>query len=180
LNLARPSYVNTHDGIQAELSPFLFSRGVVMSLGRRIAIALVASVGLLLASVVTASAAVGGVRFTVELTGEAEVTPAGVPNQGDLDGSGTATVTINPGFGEVCWSIEVADVEPITAAHIHKAPSTTNGPVVVPFDPWDSGCTTVDRDLALDIVLHPSSYYVNVHNAEFPAPAGALRGQLDR
>ena len=144
-------------------------------MGRRIAIALVASIGLLLASVVSASAAVGGVPFTVELTGEAEVTP------GDPDGSGTATVTINPGLGEVCWSIEVAGVEPITAAHIHKAPSTTNGPVVVPFDPaWDSGCRTVERDLALDIVLHPSSYYVNVHNSEFPPPAGALRGQLDR
>jgi hypothetical protein len=72
-----------------------------MSLVRRIAIALVASVGLLLASVVTASAATGGVPFTVELTGEAEVTPTGEPNQGDLDGSGTAHLTVNPGTGEV-------------------------------------------------------------------------------
>ena len=145
-----------------------------MSLVRRIAIALVASVGLLLASVVTASAATGGVPFTVELTGEAEV------GQGDLDGSGTAHLTVNPGTGEVCWTIEVTGVEPITAAHIHKAPSTVNGPVVVPFNPWDSGCAMVSRELALDIVLHPSSYYVNVHNADFPAPLGALRGQLSR
>jgi Rieske Fe-S protein len=151
-----------------------------MSLRRRIAIALVASVGLLLASVVTASAATGGVPFTVELTGEAEVTLMGEPNQGDLDGSGTAHLTVNPGTGEVCWTIEVTGVELITEAHIHKAPSAMNGPVVVPFDPWDSGCTTVDRDLALDIVLHPSSYYVNVHNDEFPRPRGALRGQLSR
>ena len=145
-----------------------------MSLVRRIAIALVASVGLLLACVVTASAETGGVPFTVELTGEAEVI------QGDPDGSGTAHLTVNPGTGEVCWTIEVTGVEPITEAHIHKAPSNTNGPVVVPFDPWDSGCTTVSRELALDIVLHPSSYYVNVHNEEFPRPLGALRGQLSR
>ena len=151
-----------------------------MSLGRRIAFALVTSIGLLLASVMSASAASGGVPFTVELTGEAEVNSAGEQDQGDLDGSGTATVTINPGLGEVCWSIEVADVELITVAHIHKAPSTMNGPVVVPFDPWDSGCRTVERDLALDIVLHPSSYYVNVHNGDFPPPEGALRGQLNR
>ena len=152
-----------------------------MSLGRRIAIALVASAGLLLASVGSASAAVGGVPFTVELTGAAEVSPTtGELNAGDLDGSGTAHVTVNPGIGEVCWTIEVTGVEPITAAHIHKAPSATNGRVVVPFDPWDSGCTTVDRALALDIVLYPSSYYVNVHNAEFSPPAGALRGQLER
>jgi hypothetical protein len=178
LNLARPPHVNTHDGIY--LNCLIYFSGVVMSLRRRIAIALVASVGLLLASVVTASAATGGVPFTVELTGEAEVTPTGEPNQGDLDGSGTAHLTVNPGTGDVCWTIEVTGVEPILAAHIHKAPSTTNGPVVVPFDPWDSGCTPVDRDLALDIVRHPSSYYVNVHNREFPPPAGALRGQLSR
>jgi hypothetical protein len=40
--------------------------------------------------------------------------------------------------------------------------------------------TDVSRELALDIVLHPSSYYVNVHNEEFPRPRGALRGQLNR
>jgi hypothetical protein len=62
-----------------------------------------------------------------EMTGE--------PNQGDLDGSGTAHLTVNPGTSEVCWTIEVTRVEPITEAHIHKAPSTTNGPVVVPFAP---------------------------------------------
>jgi hypothetical protein len=149
-----------------------------MSLGRRIAIALVASVGLLLVSAVPASGDQGGVPFTVELTGEAEVTREGIPNQGDLDGSGTATLTVNPGLGEVCWSIDVTGVEPISAAHIHKAPSTTTGPVVVPLNPYEGGCTEVSRELALDIVLHPSSYYVNVHNA--PYPAGALRGQLDR
>jgi Rieske Fe-S protein len=152
-----------------------------MSLRRRIAIALIASIGLLLASVVPASGDEGGVPFTVELTGEAEVTSAGVPNQGDLDGGGTATVTVNPGQREVCWSIEVADVAPIMMAHIHSAAATTTGPIVVPLNPYEGGCTEVtevSRALALDIVRNPSSYYVNVHNMDFPA--GALRGQLNR
>jgi hypothetical protein len=142
-----------------------------MSLVRRIAIALVASVGLLLACVVPASAEAAGRPFTVDLTGAAER-----PTQGDPDGSGTASLTINPGTGEVCWTIEVAGVDPLPhAAHIHKAPSTEPGPIVVHLD-QDTGCTDIDRALALAIITDPSSYYVNVHNTEFPA--GALRGQL--
>lgn len=123
-------------------------------------------------------AAAGGRPFTTELTGEAEVTATGVPNQGDLDGSGTAELTINPGLGQVCWTITVSDVEPITGAHIHVAPATSAGPVVVPLNPYESGCVDVDRELARAIIQDPSAYYVNVHNASYPA--GALRGQLDR
>jgi hypothetical protein len=111
-----------------------------------------------------------GRPFRVDLTGAAEVNAGGVPNQGDPDGSGTATLRINPGTGEVCWTIEVAGVEPIAAAHIHEAPSTAPGPIVVHLDP-DTGCTDIDRDLALAIITDPGSYYVNVHNATYPAGA---------
>ena len=114
----------------------------------------------------------------MELTGEAEVTAGGVPNQGDLDGTGTATVRVNPGLGQVCWTIEVADVDPIRAAHIHVGTADTTGAIVVHFSPYRGGCADVDRELALDILRDPSGYYVNVHNATYPA--GALRGQLDR
>lgn len=126
----------------------------------------------------SASADEGGRPFTTTLTGAAEVNQQGVPNQGDPDGIGTATVTINPGLGEVCWTITVSGVEPITAAHIHIAPPTRPGPVVVPLNPYTGGCTTVSRELALEIILNPDAYYVNVHN--LPYPAGALRGQLSR
>jgi hypothetical protein len=142
---------------------------------RRITICLVATVGVLLALVAPASAAITGRLFTVNLTGAAEVNAEGVPNQGDPNGSGTATLSINPGTGEVCWTIEVEGIDPITAAHIHSAPSTTTGSIVVHLDP-DTGCTIVTRELALKIITDPTSYYVNVHSAVYPA--GALRGQL--
>lgn len=125
---------------------------------------------------VAAPAAAGGRPFSTELTGEAEVNAAGVPNQGDLDGTGAASLTINPGLGEICWTISVDGVEAITAAHIHVGDADEPGPVVVPLTPYTGGCTDVDRDLALAIMHDPAGYYVNVHNAAFPA--GALRGQL--
>ena len=143
---------------------------------RRITAGLATSAALAL--LLAPAAQAGGRPFTVDLTGEAEVNAAGVPDQGDLDGVGTATLTVNPGRGEVCWEITVDGVAPILAAHIHVAPATAAGPVVVPLNPYEGGCTTVDRELARAIVQDPSSYYVNVHNADFPA--GALRGQLER
>ena len=137
-----------------------------------------ASVLLLLGVVMQPAAAQGGRPFDTELTGAAEVNAQGVPNQGDPDGTGSASLRINPGLGEVCWSIAVNGVDPITAAHIHIAPSTAAGPVVVPLLPYTGGCTEVSRDLALAIIQDPAGYYVNVHNADYPA--GALRGQLSR
>ena len=97
------------------------------------------------------------------------------PGPGDPDGSGTATITINRGLGEVCWEITVTDITlPAIGAHIHLAPVTDPGPIVVPLTAPDatgmsSGCTKA-------IAKNPSAYYVNVHTTDFPA--GALRAQL--
>ena len=142
---------------------------------RRTAAILTVAACLLIGLAAPASAQ-GGRPFVIPLTGAAEVNAQGVPNQGDPDGSGVANLRINPGLGEVCWEITVADVEPINNAHIHIAPADRPGPVVVPLNPYTGGCTTVTRELALAIITNPEGYYVNVHNQ--PYPAGALRGQL--
>lgn len=141
----------------------------------------VAAAGVLVAGAAFAQTAKqGGRTFTVEMTGEAEVTAAGVPNQGDLDGTGTAEITINVGQSRICYSLEVDGIEPAAAAHIHEAPATTTGSIVVPLEPPTDGdssaCVEVDKELAKAINKDPRNYYVNVHNEPFPG--GALRGQL--
>ena len=121
----------------------------------------------------------GGRPLSTELTGAAEV-----PGPGDPDGSGTATITVNLGQEEVCWEINAAEIVlPAAAAHIHIGTAGEAGPVVVPLSAPDasgfsSGCTTVDRALAKDILKNPEDYYVNVHTSVFPA--GAIRGQLSK
>lgn len=120
-----------------------------------------------------------GRKFTTTLTGAAEV-----PGPGDPDGSGTATIRLNPGTGQVCWEIQVSGITlPASAAHIHEAPVGVAGPVDVGLSAPDangfaSGCRSVDRDEIMEIILEPEEYYVNVHNSNYPA--GALRGQLSR
>ena len=104
--------------------------------------------------------------------------PAG---SGDTDGSGLAVVTLSSTSGEVCFDITTKNVETILAAHIHKGALGTAGPVFISFEvPTKglSGCVAADH-LELDaILISPESYYVNVHNATYPA--GAIRGQLGR
>ena len=122
-----------------------------------------------------ATAADGGRKLQTNLTGAAEV-----PGPGDPDGTGTAQITVNAGQKQVCYKLRVSNIAPATAAHIHEAAPTAAGPVVVtlgaPTSGTSSGCVTVTRALALEILKDPSDYYVNVHNAAFPA--GAVRGQL--
>ena len=119
----------------------------------------------------------GGRLLTTTLTGEQEV-----PVKGDPDGIGFATVTVNPGQGVLCYELSVSGIAQATAAHIHEAPVGVAGPVVKellpPTDGSSGGCIDVGRALAKDILKNPADYYVNVHNAEYPA--GALRGQLSK
>ena len=137
-----------------------------------------AVIAMVIASLMLAGAVVaqGGRPFSTSLTGAAEA-----PGPGDPDGSGSASITLNQGLGEVCFDITVANVAPIAAAHIHVAPAGVPGPVVVSFNvPVNglSGCVSASEELIKAIRQNPENYYINVHNADFPA--GALRGQLSK
>ena len=117
----------------------------------------------------------GGRKLDTILTGAAEV-----PGPGDADGAGTASVTVNSGQSQVCYTLAVRNIATATMAHIHQAAVGVAGPVVVsltaPASGSSKGCATVTRALALAILKSPADYYVNVHNEPFPN--GAIRGQL--
>ncbi len=118
----------------------------------------------------------GGRPLTAELSGDNVV-----PGPGDDDGTGTATITINPGQGEITYNISISNVDNVTGIHIHKADSSSAGPVVVPLTSSGelSGTVTgVDKELIQDILKNPSGYYVQAHSTDFPA--GAIRGQLSK
>jgi len=131
---------------------------------------LVASVVLVLAAGTGAALAKGGGSLHAALSGKVEVP------KGDPDGAGTAEVKITG--TRVCWELKTSRIGAPAAAHIHRGRAGVAGPVVVPLGKTykAKGCTSAPAAVAAAIKRTPGAYYVNVHNARYPA--GALRGQL--
>jgi hypothetical protein len=127
----------------------------------------------------TASASAGGRPLTASLAASNEV---GQP--GDAGATGSAALTLNQGQGEICFDLEFEDLTtPPERAHIHRGAVGFNGPIVVAFYETGQpavaeGCVSVDGALVKEIRQNPAGFYVNVHNET--APAGAVRGQLER
>ncbi len=130
----------------------------------------------------------GDALFAV-LVGGNEVSAAGVANQGDLDGFGTATANILPvpvgvATGIICVGITVRGIDTPNAAHIHQNRAGLNGAIVVPLTAptagnpgTSSGCVSgVAVAILNQLRTNTANFYVNVHTALFPG--GALRGQL--
>ncbi|GAA2100370.1 CHRD domain-containing protein [Microlunatus panaciterrae] len=113
------------------------------------------------------------------LTGAKEV-----PGPGDANGRGKATVKLRQ--HKICFTLTWRRIDAPTAAHIHAGKAGVAGPVVVQLlsvpgglgAPVNrvGGCTEVDPALVKKIRKDPRSYYVNIHNKDFPS--GAIRGQL--
>ena len=120
-----------------------------------------------------------GKQLIARLSGASEVPPT------TSTASGVANISVDTVTNQICWSINVGGMSTTatdipTMAHIHQGAVGANGPVVVPLFPPlplpnSSGCTT-DATYAPMIAANPAGFYVNVHNADFPA--GAIRGQL--
>ena len=113
------------------------------------------------------------VKLSATLTGANE--PAG----GDADATGAFTAEADAEAGDLCYTLTVGKMAKPTAAHIHTGAAGVNGAPVVTIDVTGASgdeCVAVEPDVLKPIVANPAGYYVNVHNAEFPA--GAIRGQL--
>ena len=103
------------------------------------------------------------------------------PNPGDPDGSGFAVVRFDRTSGTVRYALVTRDINPPVAAHIHRGGADIAGPVVIDFGPTfvngaAAGSVTAPLALIEEIIANPAGFYVNVHNADFPA--GAIRAQL--
>ncbi len=116
--------------------------------------------------------------ISVTLTGAAER-----PGPGDPDASGSATIFIDDDTNRMCLFLRFSGVDgTLSGLHIHLAPPTSPGPIVVPFSvPTASPffqCVLVPNEALLDnIAANPSQYYLNLHSTP-SFGGGAIRGQL--
>jgi CHRD domain len=94
-------------------------------------------------------------------------------------GSGSATVTIRLGKGELCYTLTVSGLTNVTAAHIHRgSTSAIVVPLTAPTSGTSSGCVSVDKTLLQEILNNPRAFYVNIHTTAFPN--GQIRGDLTK
>jgi hypothetical protein len=131
------------------------------------------------------AASAGGRPLSTSLSWTEEVNAQGVPNQGEPNATGHASLRLNPGQGEVCFHITVSGMSSlVTRAHIHEAAAGTNGGIVVDFfndfagipGTEFSGCVQASRTQILEIFHNQANFYVNVHSIN--KAGGAVRGQL--
>jgi hypothetical protein len=104
----------------------------------------------------------------------------GAESAGDLDGGGHAALDAHPGRDELCMTLVVSGLAPVTAVHLHAQSTGASGPVVAAWTETTGGgsavCVPVADQLIKKIRKQPGNYYVDVHTTEFPN--GAVRGPL--
>ncbi len=131
-------------------------------------------------------------NFAAPLSGDEVVPPV------DTDAQGLAKLKLNKAGDELSFKLNVANIENVIGAHIHKAPAGENGGIVVflfgdPFtDPVTLNGTLAEGTITASDVSGPiagdfdalieamkkGNTYVQVHT-EANVP-GEIRGQVDR
>jgi len=128
--------------------------------------------------------------FSVQLSGNEEVPRV------DTKATGSAEL-IAPHFDNIGYSVNVSNIDKITAAHIHSGKTGENGPILVTLFKTESpspepingiltsgnitnadlegpmaGKTLIDLNKAMEL----GETYINVHSEEHPN--GEIRGQI--
>jgi CHRD domain len=144
----------------------------------RVSMALAVTLGLVATLALAGTAQAAETTLTATLAGVQEG-----ESPGDPDGSGSASIVIDPAAGTACWTLSAEGINPVMQSHIHIGAEGESGDIVVPldvdgFEGSSEGCTEPMEDAAVlqAIVDNPAGYYVNLHTDDFPA--GAIRGQL--
>ena len=139
-------------------------------------------------NILNAYATVAG--FNVQLAGSEEVPPVDTKATGSAEFKG-------PHFDSIYYSVNVSNIDKVTAAHIHSGKTGENGPIVVTLFKTESpssevmngiltsgnitnadlegpmaGKTLIDLNKAMEL----GETYVNVHTEEHPN--GEIRGQI--
>jgi Cu/Zn superoxide dismutase len=142
-----------------------------------------------------------GFQATAILSGDNEVPVR------DTQARGVATFHLNKEGTELYYRLNVANIDNVVGAHIHRAPEGTNGPIVVPLYSGTAAGGAFNGRLAegtitsanltgpltgmtladLVTLLQSGNAYVNVHTNDGVAPTntgpgdfpgGEIRGQI--
>jgi CHRD domain len=140
----------------------------------------IAAAGLVLGVAAPVGAQSGNRAFFAVMTGAKEVDVNG-EHHGDTNGRGSFSATLDG--RQLCYGIQVKNINNPVAAHIHRGGPDVAGPVIQALeapatgDPGaSSDCIQISRSLARGLRNRPSRFYVNVHTGDLPN--GAVRGQL--
>jgi hypothetical protein len=129
-------------------------------------------------------------RFITELTGFEEVPPVN-------DTSAIGVAEFKLGQDNIMYTVNVTDIENVTAAHIHRGQVGENGPIVITLFKGDTPTTTMTTGVLsegnitatnlegpmagqslsnLTSAMQNEQTYVNVHTQQ--NPNGEIRGQI--
>lgn len=114
--------------------------------------------------------------FVAELTGAAVV-----PGPGDVDGRGTADITIPHNGGQICIELTVERVEGLASVQLALGDEGQPGPIVAqlpaPGARAPANCVSfIPPEAMSEFVRDPTGYFVIVRSRALPD--GALRGQI--
>jgi CHRD domain len=148
---------------------------------RQMTFGAIAATGLALGLTSSVGAQSGDRAFFAVMTGAKEVDASGQTGTGDPNGRGSFSATLDG--RQLCYGIQVKNINDPVAAHIHRGGPDVAGPVAQELehpsagDPGaSSACVRLSRSLARSLRNRPGRFYVNVHTGDLPN--GAVRGQL--